>query len=137
MDSYMLEAVKNNTFDLSVLEKTLDEIKYFNYDNLMQMQRDISGFKRFDVRMNDLEKVYEIDHKFTDSPARYRTILPRDFINFADREAYKRSPLYNTMLSMKDIVSNPKIFKSNFLVFINGLLVTNWSIMAKEDNTYL
>ena len=136
MESYMLEAVKNNTFDLSVLEKTLDEIKYFNFDNLMQMQRDISGFKRFEFNFNDLEKVYEIDHKFTDSPLRYRAILPRDFIDFADRESYKRSSVYNKMLDMKEIASKINIFKSNFLVFIDGHLVTNCTIMAKEDNTY-
>lgn len=136
MNAYMLEAVKNNTFDLSVLEKTLDEIKYFNYDNLMQMQRDISGFKRFDFNFDKLEKVYEIDHKYADSPTRYRCALPKDFIDVADRELYKRSSVYNKLLDLKEIASREKLFKHNFLVFIDGCLITNCMIMCKEDFTY-
>lgn len=136
LSPFQLEAYKNNTFDLDTLETTLNELKYNSYDNLLEMQRNISGFDRFDFTFDQLERVNKIDGQLVDMPIRYRLIIPKDFIDVADRERYKKSPLYNKMVDQKTIASNPDMFVNNFMVFIKGQFFNNVKIVCKEDNTY-
>ena len=54
LDNYKFryDAYKNNTFDLDVVEKSINDSKLASYQYLRQFQLDSTGYKRFDFNMN-------------------------------------------------------------------------------------
>ena len=135
---FRYDAYKNNTFDLDVVEETLQESKMSAYQYLRQFQLDSTGYKRFDFGMQEIYRNNKVNHNTTLVPRRWLFYLEHEFINVGKRLAYKRSKLYEKDLSFDDIISRPDLFDSTFLVFINGKLYTKGiKVLCKEDKTYL
>ena len=140
LDNYKFryDAYKNNTFDLDVVEKTLDESKMTAYQYLRQFQLESTGYRRFNFKMQEIYKTNKVNHKYMLIPRRWVFYLDYEFINVGNRLNYKRSTLYEKDLSYNDIIDRPDLFDSTFLVFINGVLFTKGiKILCKEDKTYI
>ena len=140
LDNYKFryDAYKNNTFDLDVVEKTLEESKMSAYQYLRQFQIDSTGYRRFDFKMQDIYKTNKVNHSYTLIPRRWVFYVDYEFINVGNRLNYKRSTSYEKDLSFDHIVNRPDLFDSTFLVFINGVLYTKGiHVLCKEDKTYM
>ena len=135
---FKYRALKNNTFNLEAVEKSLEESKMNSYQYLRNFQLDSTGYKRFDFNMQDIYRSCKINHKNSYIPRRWLFFIEHDFIHVSKRIAYKRSELYEKELSYDDVISHPDIFDSSYLVFVNGKLYTKGvKILCKEDKTYL
>lgn len=135
---FRYDAYKNNTFDLEVVERSLDESKMSGYQYLRQFQIDSTGYKRFDFGMREIYKTNNVNHDIALLPRRWVFFIEHEFINVGKRLAYKRSNLYEKDLSFSDISNRPDLFDSTFLVFINGKLYTRGiKVLCKEDKTYI
>ena len=135
---FRYEAYKNNTFDLNIVEKSLDESKMSGYQYLRQFQLDSTGYKRFDFEMQEIYRTYNVNHDIVLVPRKWMFFVDHEFINVGNRLAYKRSNLYEKDLSFNEIVNRPDLFDSTFMVFINGKLFTKGvEILCKEDKTYV
>jgi hypothetical protein len=140
MDNYSFryEAYKNNTFDLEVVEKSLEESKMSAYQYLRQFQIDSTGYKRFDFKMQDIYRTNKVNHVPVLVPRRWVFFIDYEFINVGKRLAYKRSSLYEKDLSFDQIINRPDLFDSTFLVFIDGKLYNKGiHVLCKEDKTYI
>ena len=136
--NFRYNAYKNNTFNLKVVEETLDESKMSAYQYLRQFQLDSTGYKRFDFGMQDIYRTNNVNHKVIYVPRRWLFYIEHDFINVGKRLAYKRSDVYEKDLSYDDIIARTNLFDSTFLVFINGTLYTKGiKLLSKEDKTYI
>lgn len=135
---FRYDAYKNNTFDLDVLEKSLDESKMSGYQYLRQFQLDSTGYRRFDFKMQDIYKTCNVNHNVMLIPRRWVFFIDYEFINVGKRLTYKRSTFYEKDISFNEITKRPDLFDSTFLVFIDGKLYTNGiNILCKEDKTYV
>jgi hypothetical protein len=135
---FKYNALKNNTFNLKAVEKSLEESKMNAYQYLRQFQLDSTGYKRFDFGMQDIYRTNKVNHNWSYVPRRWLFFINHDFINVGKRLAYKRSDLYEKDLSYDDIINHPDLFESSFLVFIDGKLYTEGvKVLCKEDKTYM
>ena len=140
LDNYKFryDAYKNNTFNLDIVEKTLEESKMTSYHYLRQFQIDSTGYRRFDFKMQEIYRTNKVNHTVTLVPRRWVFYLEHEFINVGNRLNYKRSELYEKDLSFDEIINRPDLFDSTFLVFVNGLLFTKGiHVLCKEDKTYM
>jgi len=140
MDNYNFryQAYKNNTFDLDVVEKSLDESKMSAYQYLRQFQLDSTGYKRFDFKMQEIYRTNKVNHVPVLVPRKWVFFIDYEFINVGKRLAYKRSSLYEKDLSFDQIINRPDLFDATFLVFIDGRLYTKGiNVLCKEDKTYM
>ena len=69
--NFRYNAYKNNTFNLKVVEETLDESKMSAYQYLRQFQLDSTGYKRFDFGMQDIYRTNNVNHKVIYVPRRW------------------------------------------------------------------
>ena len=139
-DSYQFryDAYKNNTFDLDVVEKSIEESKMSAYQYLRKFQLESTGYKRFDFGMREIYRTNKVNHTYTLVPRKWVFYLEHEFINVGKRLAYKRSELYEKELSFDDIKDRPDLFDSTFIMFINGVMyLRGIQILCKEDKTYL
>jgi hypothetical protein len=140
LDNYKFryDAYKNNTFDLDVVELSLDESKMSAYKYLRQFQLDSTGYKRFDFKMQDIYKTNVINHTTTYIPRKWVFFIEYEFINVGKRLDYRRSELFEKEISYNDIINRSDLFDSTFLVFINGCLYTKGiKLLCKEDKTFV
>ena len=68
---FRYEAYKNNTFDLDVVEKSLNESKMSAYQYLRDFQLISTGYKRFDFNMQEIYRTYNVNHKIVMVPRRW------------------------------------------------------------------
>jgi hypothetical protein len=135
---FRYEAYKNNTFDLDIVEKSLEESKMSGYQYLRQFQLDSTGYRRFDFTMQEIYRTNNVNHIISYMPRRWLFFIEHEFINVGKRLAYKRSEWYEKDLSFTNIVERPDLFDSTFLVFVDGKLYTDGvRILCKEDKTYV
>ena len=135
---YKVNALKNNTFDVDAVVKSLEESRVNSYQYLKFIQSELTRYKRFDFKMQDIYRNNNINHKWSYVPRRWVQYIEYDFIDVSQRLAYKRSPYYEKDLSYNTVINNHKIFTNSFLVFIDGDLYTEAvNILCKEDKTYV
>ena len=140
LDKYKFryDAYKNNTFDLDVVEKSINDSKLSSYHYLRQFQLESTGYRRFDFNMQDIYRTNKVNHVYTLTPRKWLFYIDHEFINVGKRLSYKRSKLYEKELSFTDIMNRPDLFDSSFLMFINGTLyLRGINILCKEDKTYM
>ena len=140
LDNYKFryDAYKNNTFDLDVVEQSLEESKITAYQYLRQFQIDSTGYKRFDFKMQDIYRTNIVNHTITYIPRKWVFFIEHEFINVGKRLDYRRSELFEKEISYDEIINRYDLFDSTFLVFINGCLYTKGiKVLCKEDKTYI
>lgn len=135
---FRYDAYKNNTFDLNIVEKSIEESKMSAFQYLRKFQLESTGYKRFDFGMQEIYRTNKVNHTYTLVPRKWVFYLEHEFINVGKRLAYKRSELYEKELSFDIIKDRPDLFDSTFIVFINGVMyIRGINILCKEDKTYL
>lgn len=129
------EAFSNNTFDLKILEETLNEVKQTSFDYLYNLQLTLTGYLRFDLKIEDLVLTKNILHRSRQYPRKYVANIKSNFIDTKNRLEFKKSRFYNKELSLFDVASNPDLFTHVFMVFIDGKFFDCVDIICKEDIT--
>lgn len=136
-NSYYLDAIMNNTYGLSEVEETMNEIIVTSFDHLYELQNHNIGYKRFDFRMSELLRSNTINNILTYYPRKYTCFVNEDFISETKRLTFKRSEFYNKEISFYDTIENPEIFTHSFVMFVDGLFFLDGvNILCKEDVTY-
>lgn len=128
-------AYKNNTFDLKILENTLNDIKQTSFNYLYNLQLSLTGYKRFDLKMSDLKLSRKILHRVHKFPRKYVAHIKSSFIDPNKRLKFKESNFYNKEINLFEIASNPDIFSNIFLIFIDGKFIDCIDVICKEDTT--
>lgn len=135
---FYTKAMLNNTFDLDAAQKALNEIQITSFQYLYDIQLKSTGIKRFDFNMGDLIRSERVDHTTSYYPRRWVYNIQENFIAHNKRLEFRKSKFYNQALSFQNIISNPDIFSSTFLLFIDGKLYNNLiHLLCKEDKTVL
>ena len=131
------DALSNNTFNLKAVEESITQIQMSSFKYLHQVQLDMTGYKRFDFKMQDAQRSNTINHIFSLVPRRWVLYVPGDFIHESKRLSYRRSAFYEKEIKYDDTLNTRNVFESTFLVFIDGkLYVDGARILCKEEKTY-
>lgn len=131
------DALKNNTYSLETVEKSINDIHMSSFHYLHQVQIDMTGYQRFDFRMSDVKRSNNINHVYRLLPRRWVLYVPGDFINEGKRLDYRHSKFYEKELNYETTLQNRNIFTNTYLVFIDGkLYFEGINILCKEDKTY-
>ena len=135
---FYTKASLNNTCDLKAVEKALNDIQISSFQYLYDIQLKSTGIKRFDFNMGELIRSERVDHVTSYYPRRWVFNIQENFISHNKRLEYRKSEFYNKALSFQEIIKNPDIFTSTFLLFIDGKMYNNLiHILCKEDKTIL
>lgn len=129
------EAYTNNTFDLKILEESLNDIKQTSFNFLYKLQLEMTGYKRFNLKMSDLILTQRIIHKVRKFPRKYVAHIKSSFIDPNKRLKFRESEFYNKELNLFQITANPDIFTYIFLIFIDGKFIDCVDIVCRDDTT--
>lgn len=124
--------LSNTTFNEKTVMDTLTEIKKRSYGYIESIQRDLVGYQKFNFKITDFKLDRSSKTTFS-TMKRYVLSVPKQLIPTANKERYKKSPLFMKELSIKEIAQNYKIFPYSFLVFIDGAIYANLKIIIGED----
>ena len=127
----------NSTFNIDKLNRAMRQIAIESYGNLYNVQKCKVGLVRFDVPFSEfiLETRFPGQSVTERYPKQYVHYFKYSMINVGREETYRRSDIYEKILTMDDISKNQKIFDHNFLVFIDGKLVTTCELFPMGDTT--
>lgn len=125
----------NNTFNLTALEETLHHVKFNAYHTLLEAQRTLTGYRRYDFKMSQIKKAQTYSNSKNNVPQRYILTIEDDFISSTKRELYKRSKIYGKELTLFDVANNPNVFSNLFMVFIDGKFIDSLKIRCQDDRT--
>lgn len=132
------KASLNNTFNLEAAEKALLDIQVSSFQYLYDIQLKSTGIKRFDFNMGDIIRSDRIDHDVSYYPRRWVYNVPENFIAHNKRLEFRQSAFYNKPITFQQVISNPHIFTSTFMFFIDGKIYNNLiNVVCKEDKTVL
>jgi hypothetical protein len=132
------KASLNNTFDLAAVEKALNDIQISSFQYLYEIQLKSTGIRRFDFNMGELLRSERIDYEVSDFSRIWVYNIPENFIAHNKRLEFRESKYYNKYISFNQVISNPDIFSSSFLFFIDGKIYNNAiKIACREDKTVL
>ena len=126
-----------NTFDIEALSKTLDYLATKNYWSLYQNQKSRVQMDRYDVPISKFTSEYRTQYEDTLHmySRRYIYYIKRPFIHYAQNTAYRYSEFYRKELSQETVGKHKEIFAWNFMVFVNGELVTTCEVLPLESDT--
>lgn len=124
--------LSNTTFDEQVVLDTLTEIKKRSASYVQEVQKDLVGYHKFDYHMSDFKADRDSKTLFSNTK-RYVLNVPKQLLQTANKELYKKSNLFMKEISVADIAKNIKIFPLNFVVFIDGAIYSNFKIVIGED----
>lgn len=125
----------NDTFNLSILEETLNEIKRNSFHFLYQLQKELLSHCRIDFFISDLKEGFNLNRSLNLYPRKYVYYANFSFINEKNRIKYKQSPFYNKELSIFDTADNPDLFTHTYMVFVDGRFYDTINILPMEDKT--
>ena len=123
--------------EMEVLHNILYDLKYNNFDFLLDYQKFNSSIRRFDFCMRDLKKfenIPEMEYHFKNK--RY-ILLEHAFISNYSKENLNHSKFIFKELDTKIISENRDVFDSNYIVFVNGKVSLYPTIFCLENKTYL
>lgn len=126
-----------NTFDMEALNKTLDFIGTSNFWALYRNQRSRIGMERFDFPIGEFQLEYRTGNEtqIRMYSRRYVRYVKRQFIHYTQKDAYRKSAFYKKALNQETIGKHPELFSWNFLLFVDGELVTTCEILPMDGNT--
>ena len=126
-----------NTFDMEALNKTLDFIGTSNFWALYRNQRSRIGMERFDFPIEEFQLEYRTGNEtqIRMYSRRYVRYVKRQFIHYTQKDAYRKSAFYKKALNQETIGKHPELFSWNFLLFVDGELVTTCEILPMDGNT--
>lgn len=127
----------NSTFDIERLNKAMRQIAIESYGNLYNVQKCKVGLVRFDVPFSEFIEETRFPGKFATEryPKQYVHYFKYSMINVGREEAYRRSDVYEQILNMESIATHQRLFDHNFMVFIDGKLITTCELYPMVDTT--
>ena len=133
----IVNILSRNTIDGSAVEKTLISASVKNFNTLYDIQRDLIGFKRFDVPITELERVYKLTGSESKQhyPIRYVHRVPYSMVSGSNRRACKEAGFYGVPLTQETISAEYKVFDFNFLIFVDGHLIDTGEIIVNDSET--
>lgn len=126
-----------NTFDIEALSKTLDYMATKNYWALYQNQKSRIQMDRFDIPIKKFRMEYrtQYEESLRMYSRRYMYYVKRPFIHYAQNVAYRHSEFYQKAINQETIGNHKELFAWNFLVFVDGELVTTCEVLPIEADT--
>lgn len=125
----------NSTFSVEALNRAMTEIAMRSYWNLYGVQKDKVGLTRFDLPFNEFisETRFPGQSSTVYYPKQYVHYFNYRLIPVGRNEAYRRSSVYEKELDMRAISGHPELFDHNFLLFIDGELITTAEVYPLDD----
>lgn len=131
--------LQNNNFDEDVLSSVLNKIRQQSFHYLHDIQKKTHNYTRYDFKASELKlSVVNKTGKTKYQKARkYIVNIKKNFISESHRLKFKKSEFFNKEVSMFDISSNPEIFSSAYMVFVDGRFIDCTNIVCRDDTTVL
>lgn len=127
---FYIDAVTNNSFEMKYVEETLQSVLYNSYGFLDNFQKHSIALSRFNFLVTDLIGSRELHRHL-------KLQIEKDLIDPSAREEYRKSKLYREVMPVDVIGSNENLFAKMPIVFIDGVLVTKYSVKAFFDTTFI
>ena len=133
------EAIGLGTLNPKILNQFFYEVKLrsYDYDYAIQDQLiDLTDYKAsfYDVMHQKHSVVNAIrDEGLLDTIGEFD--IPKSFIGYFNRKAYRHSSLYDQPVDINTIAANPNLFKFAVLCFINNQLTLDYKVHPKDDIT--
>ena len=132
------DSMKSASFDYRVFTDYMRTVRSKTFKFLYDFQIKSSGYRRFDFTASQLRLMLPTRKESSrGNPKKYILFIDSDFISKRDRLPFKRSAFYGKEISMYDIANNPELFKSSYIIFIEGKFIDCTNLICKEDNTCL
>lgn len=121
--------------DLETLGETLEDLKRYAYSYLYTVQKDIIGFNKLHLKYEDfdIKRDFIFTHIDLNKIHQYNVNFP--FIHYNNRLKFRRSKLYNVVITNDDIEENKDLFIYSYFVFINGYLDYSARLKCREELT--
>lgn len=125
----------NSTFSIDALNRAMINVAMKSYWNLYKVQMNKVGIERFDIPFNQFisETRFPGQSSTVYYPKQYVHYFNYCLIPVGRNEAYRRSSVYEKELDMRSISAHPELFDHNFLLFIDGELITTAEIYPLDD----
>lgn len=125
----------NSTFDMNALDKTMRTASLRSFWNLYKIQRDKVGLRKFILKFSDFIQESRMPGQMDSVyyPKQYVHYFNYRMIPAGKEEAFRRSKLYGSQLTMKTISENPNFFDHNFLLFLDKKLLTTAEFYPMGD----
>lgn len=125
----------NNTFNLNALNDTLERLSVINFWSLYQTQRSRLRMQRFEIPFKDFLSTKRLMGETSRSfyPKRHIAYVDYTFIEPELRKKYRNSDFYNLAINQDTISSNPDLFKTNYMVFIDGEYISTTEVYPLES----
>jgi hypothetical protein len=121
---YLFEILRDDPKNIKRINDTLHDIKNSLFTTLYQAQRALSDFQSVTMDFSNHRPlrhnriVFDVSHTYIEGVARCN---------------FRRSKFYRREVLCDDIFRNTDVFTKGVLVFINGLMVTNFYVYFDED----
>lgn len=135
--TFLNQLLTNNTFGLTEIEETLNEVKSNSFNYLYKLQLDLANTFRFNFHMSDLKMMQKINNTTLHYPRKYVLFVDKNFISSEKRSLYMHSDFYDKELSIFDTAKNSDLFDYTYMVFVDGKFMDTINILCKEDTTYI
>lgn len=126
-----------NTFDIEALDKTLDYLGVKCFRSLYKNQRNRIHMDRFDFTIDKFIPEYRTQYENHNRmySRRYIRYVDRPFIHYSQVQAFRSSEFYRKELNQEVVGKHTELFAWNFLIFVNGELVTTCEVLPLEAKT--
>lgn len=127
---FYIDAVTNNSFEASYVENTLLDVFHNSYGFLDNAQKHAISLSRSNFLISDLIRARA-------EPGKLKIQVSRDLIDPTAREEYRTSKFYRQVLKLSDIANNQDIFARMPIVYIDGMMITQYTVKAFFDKTFI
>ena len=139
--SQVKKAISLGTLNPKIIDKFFHDIKFmaYDYDYLIQDQLIDIYTQKNDFKTDVMDRAETVLGGVRDDQYDRVGILQIDksIVQPAKRKDFKHYSFYNKPLTQDEMMNRRDLFKYGVLVFINGMLNTNFRIQPRDDKTFL
>lgn len=125
-EKYTFRIIGDDDYNIKLLNESLWTIRENTFENLYDVQKSLTNIHRFDFKLSEFSNNTRTQVSYN---------IPIQFIHNKNRIAYRHSKFYKKLLTYDDVFNHPDLFVNTIMVFIDGNLYTNYSILPMEDIT--
>lgn len=126
-----------DSINLDAVLETIRDSNVRSYRNLYDIQKSIIGVQRLDIPLKDFDIIKRLPREKQNRmyPTRYEYSFGVDIVG-GDREyRFKMSELKNVALTQYQISKNPNLFKSNFIAYLDGRVISTLQFLITETES--
>lgn len=133
-ESDILALASKRAIDPKSILETLKDTTVRNFRTLYNIQRVNCGVRRYDININDMGRIEKLRTEKTTRyyPRRYGYSLCEPSVFVSSWKKCRDYGLYGIPLSQDTISENSHIFSNNFLMFIDGKMITTGEMIIKD-----